>query len=229
MRAFYGLIGLMVEIIYKDTHILVVNKPAPLAVIPGGWNKKEPNLKEMLEKQFGGKKLWTVHRLDKGTTGVMVFARTPEAHRHLNTQFERHEVEKIYHAVVEGEPEWDQYLAQHALHANVGRQHRTVSDRVRGKPSQTDLRVMQRFFDHALLEARPKTGRTHQVRVHCAEMGHPLVGDTLYGAEPNPNFARPALHAQSLSFMHPIDDQKVSFSAPHPADLAELIDLLEAS
>lgn len=219
----------MFEIIYKDTHIIVVNKSAPLDVIPGGWDKNTPDLKTLLEKQFGGKKIWVVHRLDKGTSGVMVFARTAEAHRELNTQFERHEVEKVYHAVVEGEPEWDQYLAKHALHANVGRKHRTVADRVRGKPSETDLRVIQRFFDHALLEARPKTGRTHQVRVHCAEMGHPLVGDTLYGAEPNPNFGRPALHALSLSFVHPISGQKVTFKAPYPDDFAELIDLLEVS
>lgn len=219
----------MFEIIHQDKQIIVVNKSAPLAVIPEGWDKNAPNLQAMLEKKFGGKKIWVVHRLDKGTTGVMVFARTAEAHRHLNTQFERHEVEKIYHAVVEGEPEWDQYSAQHALHANVGRKHRTVADRVRGKPSQTNLRVMQRFFDHALLDARPKTGRTHQVRVHCAEMGHPLAGDTLYGAESSSMIARPALHAQSLSFIHPKSGEKVTFVAPHPADFAELIDLLEAS
>ena len=219
----------MIDIIHKDKHIIVANKPAPLDVIPGGWDKNAPNLKELLEKRFGGKKLWTVHRLDKGTTGVIVFARTAEAHRHLNDQFERHEVEKIYHAVVEGEPEWDQYTAQHSLHANVGRKHRTVVDKHRGKPSQTDLRVTKRFFDYALLEARPKTGRTHQVRVHCAAMDHPLVGDILYGAEANPNFERPALHAHFLSFIHPISGQKVSFSAPHPDDFAELIDLLEVS
>ena len=219
----------MFEILHQDKHIIVVNKPAPLDVIPGGWEKNAPNLKELLEKKFGGKQIWVVHRLDKGTTGVMVFARTAEAHKDLNTQFENHEVEKVYHAVVEGEPEWDQYTAQHALHANVGRKHRTVADRVRGKPSQTDLRVMQRFFDHALIEARPKTGRTHQVRVHCAEMGHPLVGDTLYGAEPSEHIVRPALHAQSLSFVHPKSGVKVTFTAPHPDDFAELINLLEVS
>jgi RluA family pseudouridine synthase len=229
MMAFYGLIGFMFEIIYQDKQILVVNKPAPLAVIHEGWDQNTPTLNALLEKQFGGKKLWVVHRLDKGTTGVIVFARTAEAHRHLNTQFERHEVEKIYHAIVEGEPEWDEYSAQHALHANVGRKHRTVADRVRGKPSQTDLRVIKRWFDYSLLEARPKTGRTHQVRVHCAEMGHPLVGDTLYGAEPSESIARPALHAQSLSFTHPKSGQKMTFTAPNPEDISELIDLLEES
>ena len=219
----------MFEIIYQDPQIIVINKPAPLAVIHEGWDENAPTLQAMLEKQFGGKKIWVVHRLDKGTTGVMVFARTPEAHRHLNTQFERHEVEKIYHAIVEGEPEWDQYSAKHALHANVGRKHRTVVDKHRGKPSETDLRVTQRWFDYSLIEARPKTGRTHQVRVHCAAMGHPLVGDTLYGAEPSESIARFALHAQSLSFIHPKSGEKVTFTAAYPADFAELIDLLEAS
>lgn len=218
----------MFNIIHQDKHIIVVDKSAPLDIIPGGWDENSPNLRQLLEKHFGGKKIWVVHRLDKGTSGVMIFARTAEAHRHLNTQFERHEVEKIYHAIVEGEPEWDEYVAQHALHANVGRKHRTVADRVRGKPSRTALRVMQRYCDYALLEARPKTGRTHQVRVHCAAMGHPLVGDVLYGAESSPNIARPALHAQFIRFTHPISGEKIEFSAPYPNDFAELINSLEA-
>jgi RluA family pseudouridine synthase len=216
----------MFEIIHEDKQVLIVNKPAPLAVIAEGWDANAPTLRKMLEKKYG--QIWVVHRLDKITTGVMVFARTAEAHRHLNTQFERHEVDKIYHAVVEGEPEWDEYTARHALHANVGRKHRTVADRIRGKPSETKLTVLKRWFDYSLIEARPKTGRTHQVRVHCAEMGHPLVGDTLYGAEESDMIERPALHAQSLGFIHPKSGKKVTFTAPHPEDFAELINMLEA-
>ena len=225
----------MIEIIYQDPQIIVVNKPAMLAVIAEGWDAGAPHLRQLLEKKFGKGSIWVVHRLDKITSGVMVFARTADAHRHLNTQFERHEVEKIYHAIVEEIPEWDEYIARHSLHANVGRQHRTVSDRVRGKPSETALRVLQRWEAnherdaYAWIEARPKTGRTHQVRVHCAEMGHPLIGDTLYGAETSSMIERPALHAQSLSFIHPATKKKITFTAPHPEDFAELINLLEAS
>ena len=217
----------MFEIIFEDPQIVIINKPAFLAVVAEGWDAHAPTLREMLEKKY--KQIWVVHRLDKITTGVMVVARTAEAHRHLNTQFERHTVEKVYHAVVEGEPEWDEYSAKFALHVNVGRKHRTVADRIRGKPSETELHVLQRWFDYSLIEARPKTGRTHQVRVHCAEMGLPLVGDTLYGAEPSSMIERPALHAQSLSFIHPKSGKKVTFTAPHPDDFAELINMLEAS
>ncbi len=225
----------MFEIIYQDPQIIVVNKPAMLAVVAEGWDEGAPHLRQFLEKTFGKGNIWVVHRLDKVTSGVMVFARTAEVHRNLNTQFERHEVEKIYHAIVEEAPEWDEYIARHALHANVGRKHRTVADRVRGKISETGLRVLQRWEAnhecdaYAWIEAKPKTGRTHQVRVHCAEMGHPLVGDTLYGAQASEMIERTALHAQSLSFRHPKSGKKVTFTAPHPADFEELINLLEAS
>ncbi len=225
----------MFEIIYQDPQIIVVNKPAMLAVVAEGWDEGAPHLRQFLEKKFGKGNIWVVHRLDKVTSGVMVFARTAEVHRNLNTQFERHEVEKIYHAIVEEAPEWDEYIARHALHANVGRKHRTVADRVRGKISETGLRVLQRWEAnherdaYAWIEAKPKTGRTHQVRVHCAEMGHPLVGDTLYGAQASEMIERTALHAQSLSFRHPKSGKRVTFTAPHPADFEELINLLEAS
>ena len=225
----------MFEIIYQDAQIVVINKPAQIAVIAEGWEKNAPNLRELLEKKFGTGGIWVVHRLDKITSGVMVFARTAEAHRHLNTQFERHEVEKVYHAIVEGAPEWDEYIVRHSLHVNVGRKHRTVADRVRGKPSETALRVLQRWEAneerdaYAWLEAKPKTGRTHQVRVHCAVMEHPLVGDELYDAEASAMIERPALHALSLTITHPKSGKRLTFSAAHPEDFAELITLLEGT
>lgn len=233
MIAFLWFNRRMIEIIYQDPQIIVVNKPAMLAVVAEGWDEGAPHLRQLLEKEFGVGKIWVAHRLDKITSGVMVFARTAEVHRHLNTQFERHEVEKIYHAIVEEIPEWDQYIARHALHANVGRKHRTVADRVRGKPSETALHVLQRWEasnDHdaySWIEARPKTGRTHQVRVHCAEMGHPLIGDELYGAAATDLIARPALHALSLSFTHPATKEKVTFKTAHPEDFEQLINILE--
>ena len=152
-------------------------------------------------------KIWIVHRLDKITSGVMVFARDAETHRALNMQFENHQAEKVYHAIVQGNPKWDEKTARHPLRANVGHKHRTMVDDRNGKPSETRFKVLKRFQarpeqgrdDTALIEAKPMTGRTHQIRVHAYALGYPLLGDTLYGAEETDIIARPALHAYSLT------------------------------
>jgi len=206
----------MLEIIHQDSHILVLAKPPGLAVLPGGWGEQMPCLKGMIEAQYG--KIWVVHRLDKVTSGVMVFARTAEAHRALNGQFERHTVEKIYHAIVEGLPPWETHTARHMLQANIGRAHRTVVVRKRGKRSETYFKVLKRGQEQAFLEAQPRTGRTHQVRAHLAALGYPLLGDPLYGAPETDLIARPALHAYSLSFVHPGSGNRVSYQAPAPVD-----------
>ena len=114
----------MLEILHSDDHIIVLNKPAGLPVLPDGWKPDAPYLVKLLEEEHG--KIWVVHRLDKITSGVMVFACTVEAHRELNRQFERHEIEKVYQAIVEGIPPWDEHTARHMLRTNVGRKHRTV-------------------------------------------------------------------------------------------------------
>ena len=215
----------MLNIIYQDKQIIVLNKAAGISVLTEGWDESAPYLKKNLEKQFG--RIWVVHRLDKVTSGVIVFARTAEAHRHLNTQFEKREIEKTYHAIVEDIPEWNEYTARHSLHANVGRKHRTVVDKHRGKPSETDFKVIKRYQDHTWLEAQPKTGRTHQIRVHLSASGFPIVADILYGAEESDLIARAALHAQSLSFTHPITKKRLNFTAPHPEDFAKLIEQLD--
>jgi len=214
----------MSELLYRDKHLLVLNKPAGISVLPEGWDPSAPYLREQLEEQFG--KIWVVHRLDKITSGVMVFARSAEAHRDLNTQFERREIGKTYHAIVEGVPEWDRYTARHALHANVGRKHRTVVDARRGKPAETSFTLLKRGQAHSLLAARPKTGRTHQIRVHLSALGFPILADILYGADETDRIARPALHAQSLSFRHPITRQRLSFAAPYPEDFVQALDHL---
>ena len=215
----------MLNIIYQDKQIILLNKAAGISVLTEGWDESAPFLKKILEKQFG--RIWVVHRLDKVTSGVIVFARTAEAHRHLNTQFEKREIEKTYHAIVENIPEWNDYTTRHSLHANVGRKHRTVVDKHRGKPSETNFKVIKRYQDHTWLEAQPKTGRTHQVRVHLSTSGFPIIADILYGAEKSDLIARPALHAQSLSFTHPITKKRLNFTAPHPEDFAKLIEQLE--
>lgn len=209
------------KILYEDDYLLVLDKPAGLPVLPDGWEKDSDYLVKRLEEQFG--KIFIVHRLDKTTSGVMVFARDAQTHRALNIQFESHEAQKTYHALVEGNPKWDQKIAKHPLRANVGHKHRTMVDDKNGKPSETHFRVIKRYEESSLVEAKPMTGRTHQIRVHAYALGHPLVGDMLYGAQEPHQIARPMLHAQSLSFIHPVTNKRVNFSAPHPADFAEAL------
>jgi len=211
----------MLESLFLDDHIIVLNKPAGLSVLNEGWDPEAPYLRQMLEDEYG--KIWVVHRLDKITSGVMVFALTAEAHRGLNRQFERHEVEKVYLAIVEGVPPWNVRNARHMLQTNVGRKHRTVVVHKRGKNSETDFKVLKRGQAEALVEAHPKTGRTHQVRVHLSALGFPLMGDVLYGASETDLIGRTALHAYSLGFTHPITGKSLNFIADPPADFQEVL------
>ena len=215
------------KIIYEDNQLIVVDKPAGLSVLPDGWEKDSEYLVKMLEEQYG--KIFIVHRLDKITSGVMVFARDAETHRALNIQFENHEAQKTYHAILEGNPKWEEKVAKHPLRANVGHKHRTMVDDRNGKPSETRFRVIKRYQESALVEAKPMTGRTHQIRVHAYALGHPLVEDVLYGAHDRYGIPRPMLHAQSLLFVHPVSNEGLKFSAAHPTDFEEALKILGAA
>src|SRR3990170_2455400 len=210
------------NILYSDEHILIINKPAGLSVLPDGWEKDAPYLVKSLEEGYG--RIFIVHRLDKITSGVMGFARDAETHRALNIQFENHQAEKVYHAIVQGNLKWDEKTARHPLRANVGHKHRSMVDDRNGKPSETRFKILKRFQarpeqgrgDSVLIEAKPMTGRTHQIRVHAYALGHPLLGDTLYGAEETDVIARPALHAYSLTIV--MNGEPMAFKAPYPDD-----------
>lgn len=212
------------QYIYKDDHILVVNKHAGIPVLPDGWDKESPYLVKMLEEEHG--KLWIVHRLDKVTSGVIVFARDKETHRALNIQFENREVEKLYHAIMEGEPNWNEKITRFPLRANVGKKHRTAVDDKNGKPSETRFRILKRYQSGALVEAQPMTGRTHQIRVHAYALGHPLLGDILYDGDETMLISRPALHAYSLKFTHPVTNELLTFKAERPDDFETALEQL---
>lgn len=212
------------EILYSDDAIIVVNKPSGLPVLPDGWVKDAPYLMKMLEESFG--KIWIVHRLDKITSGVMVFARTAETHRALNLQFEDHEVRKTYHAIIVGIPEWEEKIARHPLRTNVGHKHRTVVDTRARKASETRFKVLRRLRSHVLVEAILMTGRTHQIRAHACALGHPLLGDFLYSAPETDIIQRPALHAYILRLVHPTTGKQVSFTTPYPDDFIKALERL---
>ncbi len=205
--------------IYQDAYLLAVNKPAGLPTLPDGYHRVAPCLIDLLNQQLGH--VWVVHRLDRDTSGVIVFARTAEVHRALNIAFDSREVHKVYHAIVRGVPEWDERSIDLPLRPDGDRRHRTVIDRAYGKPAVTRGRVLERFAQHTLIEARPETGRTHQIRAHLAALDLPLVGDALYGGKDAASLIqRTALHAHSIELTHPVTRESVQLSAPYPEDFA---------
>ena len=211
------------DILFSDEEIIIINKPAGLPVLPDGWDQTAPYLAKMLEDEFG--KIFIVHRLDKITSGVMVFARDAETHRTLNIQFEKHEALKIYHAIVERNPKWDEKITKLPLRANVGHKHRTIVDDHQGKPSETRFRKLKQYQASALIEASPMTGRTHQIRVHASALGHPLLGDRLYGASETDLISRPALHAYSLTIT--FRRERLTFTADYPDDFRATLERLK--
>lgn len=227
-------------ILYADDTLLVIDKPAGLLALPDGYDPDAPHIASVLSPEFGD--LWIVHRLDRETSGVLALARTPGAHQALNEQFESRETSKVYHALVRGAPDWTDYTVRLPLRPDGDRQHRTVVDRRQGKPSVTHLRVLERFGKYALVEARPETGRTHQIRVHLAAQGFPVVADPLYGdgkgiylselkttykKQPGrPLLGRLGLHAFSLTLAHPVSGQLLRFEAPYPKDFTAALNQL---
>ena len=223
--------------VFEDPHVVVVDKPAGLVVHPGaghdrgtlvnGLLARYPEIAEVGDPYRPG----IVHRLDRGTSGLLVVARTDRAHRSLVEQMRRHGPERLYSALVRGHPQ----ASAGVVDAPVGRSSRnpvrmTVTDR--GRPARTHYEVERRYVEPArvcLLTCRLETGRTHQIRVHLQAIGHHVVGDPTYGAGRGGDalgLSRPFLHARSLSFGHPVGGQTVRAESPLPPDLAELLDSL---
>jgi RluA family pseudouridine synthase len=211
------------SILLIDDHLLAVNKPAGLPTLPDGYDKSAPCLINQLKQQF--ERVWVVHRLDKETSGVIVFARTAEVHRALNITFDSREVHKVYHAIVIGAPAWEDHTIDLPLRPDGDRRHRTVIDRARGKPAVTRVRVLERFTQHSLIEARPETGRTHQIRAHLAAIDLPLAGDVLYGGAAT-IMQRTALHARTIELAHPVTRDPLHITAPYPPDFVQTLQQL---
>jgi tRNA pseudouridine32 synthase/23S rRNA pseudouridine746 synthase len=211
-----------------------VDKPAGRLVIPGR-GAPERSLQQELEERFG--RLWVVHRLDRGTSGVLVFARTAEAHRAMNLAFDRREVEKRYLAIVRGAPPAEARLDAPIAPARRGRMRPARPGDPRAKEAATLVRLVESYPARealglpalALVEALPETGRTHQIRVHLAWAGTALAVDPDYG-EKGPLvaggevlLARTPLHATVLSLRHPATGEPLRVEAPWPEDMARVI------
>jgi 23S rRNA pseudouridine1911/1915/1917 synthase len=224
------------EVLYEDEDVIVVDKPAGLVVHPGPGHPSGTLVNALLHHcgdlaGIGGVlRPGIVHRLDRGTSGVLIAAKHDQAHLGLAEQFREHRVERVYLALVRGTPGDD----SGRIELPIGRHPRdrkrmSVSTRA-ARPAQTAWTVRRRFpaAGAALLEVRPETGRTHQIRVHLAATGLPIVGDAVYGRSRGRRFAidRPALHAAVLGFDHPCDGERHRFEAPLPPDLVELVDVL---
>ncbi len=220
------------EILFEDESILAVNKPAGLLTIQDGYQSQLPHLYAQVVQYLG--QAWIVHRLDKDTSGLVLFAKSALAHQKLSLAFEQRQVQKSYLAICLGQPPWETISVNRPLRINVGRRHRTIVDPAHGRPARTDLRVLERFDDCALVECSPHSGYTHQIRAHLFSIGHPILQDPLYfspdsPSPPTPPIQRLALHAAQIHLTHPLNLQPLTLQAPTPADFVAALQTLRQS
>ena len=230
------------KVVFEDEHLLVVDKPAGLVVHPAAGNL-DGTLVNALLHHCGGSlsgiggvaRPGIVHRIDKDTSGLLVVAKSDVAHEGLARQFAAHLIDRRYLAIVNGVPRSAQGKIDAPLaRSAANRKKIAIVEGSRGKRAVTHWRRLQPLRDAALVECRLETGRTHQVRVHMASIGHPLVGDPVYGRARKTHgkllkelqFHRQALHATALGFTHPVTKHRLSFSSPMPPDMQELFNAL---
>jgi 23S rRNA pseudouridine1911/1915/1917 synthase len=221
-------------IVYEDDAIVVVDKPAGLLTVPLARRERAPSVATLIEDRFRShrsRRVFAVHRIDRDTSGLVVFARHPRAQEALKRQFINHEPDRVYWAIVQGRlaPDsgtwrdrlaWDQRaLAQKAASARDPRAMEAASE----------YRVIETFREATLIEVRLRTGKRNQIRIQAAMRGHPLVGERQYvkaEAVSKIAFPRQALHAHRLGFRHPVDGRALHFESPLPRDLAQLLESL---
>lgn len=237
-------------LIYADEDMIAVNKAAGLLVAADRWDIEAPRLDLLIQKELPQiaplcQKLYAVHRIDKDTSGILLYALNAEAHRALNTAFQDREIKKTYRLLIHGRVQEEQFTVDLPLRADGDVLHRTIVDKRRGKEAITHFTVLETFRQFSLLEARPVTGRTHQIRAHLAAAGYPIVCDSLYGSgkpvllselkqrwhgdvyTEQPLIRRLALHAYQLEGLHPRTSEPFSFTAEYAKDFKSTVHQLQ--
>lgn len=237
-------------LIYADEDMIAVNKAAGLLVAADRWDIEAPRLDLLIQKELPQiaplcQKLYAVHRIDKDTSGILLYALNAEAHRALNTAFQEREIKKTYRLLIHGRVSEEQFTVDLPLRADGDALHRTVVDKRRGKEAITHFTALETFRQFSLLEARPVTGRTHQIRAHLAAAGYPIVCDSLYGSgkpvllselkqrwrgdvyTEQPLIRRLALHAYQLEGLHPRTREPFSFTAEYAKDFKSTVHQLQ--
>lgn len=212
------------SILHEDVDLIVIDKPAGLVVHPGAGHRggtlvnallhHSPNLSGIGGKERPG----IVHRLDKETSGCLVVAKNDEAHRSLSKQFADRTIDKIYLALIAGKLRKSSGVIDAAIGRHAKDRQRMSVQSTRGRAARTEYRVVRQSAAAGLVECKLHSGRTHQIRVHLHHLGHPVLGDKVYGARFAKDFPRQMLHAWKLSFTHPRTEKRMSFEAPLPED-----------
>lgn len=222
------------DILYEDEDLLVVDKPAGMVVHPAHGHPEHTLVNALLYhvkglSHFGDPvRPGIVHRLDKDTSGLLVVAKHEQAHASLARQFKEHSIERAYLVAVQGVVQHDEGLCEEPVGRAFLNRKKVIVKPSGGKDAVSFYRVLKRFSRATLVEVQPKTGRTHQIRVHMAHLGHPVLGDALYGVRSR-WIARQAMHAYRLGIMHPQRRKRMSWESPLPNDMQELLRRLESA
>lgn len=222
------------EIVYEDADVIVVNKPRGMVVHPAVGHSSGTLVNALmfhckdLSGINGELRPGIVHRIDKDTSGLLMAAKNDKAHASLSAQLKDHSVSRIYNALVRGNIAHTHGTVEAHLARDPHDRKMYTVVQAGGKHAITHFNVIERFGDYALLELKLETGRTHQIRAHMKFIGHPLVGDPMYGRSGGIKMQGQALHAASLGFTHPTTGERLEFSAPLPADMEELLTYLRS-